>query len=58
MSRERVADALQALERAINDDDHKADAHIEVVGDMKELSIYLDTDDEPVAIITIYPPAG
>ena len=56
MSKESVARAIQELEKTINEGEHNADVHVEGLGEMKEVSFYLDDEDEePVGTITVTP---
>lgn len=57
MSIEAVKTAIEYVENAINNGEHTCDIHVERVGDVKEVSFYLDgesvQDGEPVGTITI-----
>ena len=56
MAIERVKRAIIELEKAINDGEHLCDVHIEHLGDMKEVSFYLDWEnEEPIATLTVVP---
>ena len=55
---EAVKIAVENLERALNDGEHNCDIHIEDVGDMKEVSFYVDSEcdeAEPTAVLHIVP---
>ena len=57
MSKESVVRAISELEKAFYNGNHKADVNVEVLEDAKEVSFYLDDEqEEPVGIITIYLP--
>ena len=58
MAYERVKNAIEELERAINQGEHNCDIQTEDLGGMKEVMFFLDTDPMdgvPVATITITP---
>ena len=58
MAYERVKNAIEELERAINQGEHNCDIQTEDLGDMKEVMFFLDTDPMdgvPVATITTTP---
>ena len=56
MPRERVERAIRELEAAINDGEHQCDVHVEHLGDMKEVSFYLDGEEgEAVGAFTVTP---
>ena len=58
MAYERVKNAIEELERAINQGEHNCDIQTEDLGDMKEVMFFLDTDPMDgvlVATITITP---
>lgn len=56
MARERVERAIRELEAAINDGEHQCDVHIEHLGNRKEVSFYLDgEEDETVGAFVVTP---
>ena len=59
MSADRVKQLVDDLQRALDDGEHNCDVYVEDMGDMKEVSFYVDTsafgEDEPVATLTVAP---
>ena len=59
MSVDRVQRLVGDLQRALDDGEHNCDVFVEDLGDMKEVSFYVDTsafgEDEPVATLSIAP---
>ena len=59
MSANRVEQLVGDLQRAIDDGEHNCDVHVEDLGDMKEVSFYVDTsawgEDEPAATLSVAP---
>ena len=59
MSADRVKQLVDDLQRALDDGEHNCDVYVEDLGDMKEVSFYVDTsafgEDEPVATLTVAP---
>ena len=56
MAYETVQAAIRALENAINEGEHNCTVQVDPLGDMTEVSFYLDGDnDEPVGIMTVIP---
>ena len=59
MSADRVKQLVDDLQRALDDGEHSCDVHVEDLGDMKEVTFYVDTspwgEDEPVATLSVTP---
>ena len=59
MSVDRVQRLVGDLQRALDDGEHNCDVFVEDLGDMKEVSFYVDTsafgEDEPVATLSVTP---
>lgn len=61
MSKILVEQAIKNLEKIINDHEYNCDVHVENLGEMKEISFYINEsmeDGEPIATITIVPMQG
>ena len=55
---ERIKRAIEEVQRLIDTGEHNCDVHVEDLGDMKEVSFYIDTDSldsESTATLNITP---
>ena len=57
MSEHRVKQAIEELQRAIDEDAHRCEVHVEIVDGIQDVSFYLDPPEDgaeaPTAVITL-----